>query len=154
MGSHCLWLNTWFAKKSDSSWLLVPYASHRFYKKSHTKGMWWNSDKYRIWGHPHLCNPPVSADTPFGWGPPLAKWVAYSGFHKNLKSIPISFDAAHIFKELFLLQIYYFSHPYPNFSAQKILNETEIWFWGRFGAKKKMDRSAWLRSTVGPFCYP
>ena len=56
----------------------------------------------------------------------LAKWVAYSGFHKNLKSIQISFDAAHIFKELFLLQIYYFSHPYPNFSAQKILNETEI----------------------------
>ena len=55
--------------------------------------MWWNSDKYRIWGHPHLCNPPVSEDTPFGRGPPLEKGRLL-GISLSLKSIPISFDVA------------------------------------------------------------
>lgn len=43
--------------------------------------------------HPHLCNPPVSEDTPFGRGPPLEKGRLL-GISLSLKSIPISFDVA------------------------------------------------------------
>ena len=53
--------------------------------------MWWNSDKYRIWGYPSLCNPPV-AKTPLGGRGPPSTRILFSAFHKNLKSIPISFD--------------------------------------------------------------
>ena len=62
--------------------------------------MWWNSDKYRIWGYSNLCNPLVAKTPLGGWGPPLTK-ILFSAFHNNLKSIPISFDAALFQSSLF-----------------------------------------------------